>query len=337
MADGFRIGDYVVLAKRITVKYGKNNDERKDVAEGTKAPIKGFVPPDGLILEFDMVNPKGKHVPVEWNVAKSKVKLPSAVETEVPSASAQVAKKLPFLTNDPALESTVVFDSWPQNQMCTDEFAPTHCMKTNVTWALECLVKSLPKYTVSDFAIVKKGGVIEIWTMKDFKAGAIKFAPQSFEIKPRHWTAGRSAIVKNTEHGSDRRPMVLDGRVRAAPGDDSKSKFALFWVVQRASASEKAEMKLVNMELVYTKLTVDASFQIGDETVEVKKDGADKSPCIPILVNPKAIKKHTRLLAKEDADLKKLTEQDAIQKFSGKDAKKDVEADEPPAKKAKSK
>ena len=332
--DGFRIGDYVILSKRITIKYGKKED-RKDIAEGTKAAIKGFVAPDGLILEFNVVPGKGKPVTVEWNVSKKNVKLPSAVDAEAkPSA---VKKELAFLVNEPKCEadSVVEFEDWSKRLLVNDDFAASHKMKNKVAFALDCLVSKLPKYNDSDFAIIKKNGNIEIYTLKDFKAGAIRFAPESYEMKPRHYTAGRSAIVRNTDVSTDRRPMVLDGRVRASPGEDSKSSFALFWVVQRALLADKDALKTVNLDLVYSQLELSAEFEIDE--YKIKADGdADDMPSIPVLINPKAIKKHTRLVTKEDADLKKLTEADA--KIEAKSsAKKPESTTEPLSKKAKTK
>ena len=104
VADGFRIGDYVVLTKRITLKYGKNQSQRRDCGEGTKASIKGFVPPDGLVLQFEIVTPQNKTVMVDWNVAKTNVRPPSA-DADVEEASSAkkskaLVKKLPFLENE---------------------------------------------------------------------------------------------------------------------------------------------------------------------------------------------------------------------------------------------
>ena len=144
-------------------------------------------------------------------------------------------------------------------------------------------------------------------------------APESHEIKPRHGTAGRSAIVKNSAHGTDRRPMVIDGRVRAAPS--SKSSFALFWLVQRCSDKKDPA---INLELTYTHahLKLNLKFDIDGKksSFAMENDAADM-PSIPILVNPAKIKKHSRLVVKEDLELKKLADELEKERFKEKDAK----------------
>ena len=108
--------------------------------------------------------------------------------------------------------------------------------------------------------------------------------------------------VKNSYVASgDKRPLVIDGRVRAAP--DGKHGFALYWIVQRCAAG----LKEINMEQSYTQADLVLNLTINGEETPIAKN-ASAMPSIPIIVNPKIVKKHTRLLAKVDQDLHKLNE-----------------------------
>ena len=111
-------------------------------------------------------------------------------------------------------------------------------------------------------------------------------------------------MVKNAQCGG--RPMVIDGRVRAAP--DGKSGFALFWLVARVAEKDTAGMKNVNMELKYIEASLKMKIKLDDRAiVDIDKD-EQEMPSFTLLVNPKKVNKHTRLMTKEDMDLKKLAE-----------------------------
>ena len=329
---GFRIGDYVCLKKRITVKHGFGACDRKDVPAGSKLAIKGFVGTE-IVCEIEIpCGAKGKLKTIDWKVAKNNVILASAVEADA-EPKAKCARKYAFLEtldNEHVGGGDLeIFEEWEGSQLQKDEASDVNRAKNMVSFALDTIIASLPKYSQADLAVVKRDGEIEVWTMRDFKPGALKFAPETCEIKPRHWTAGRSAIAKNISVGAERRPLVLDGRVRAAPM--GKSSFALFWVVQRAPSKDKG----INMSLVYSTMTIKTKLAIDD--VEISGDaGEEDNPSIPVLVNLKGVKKHTRLIAPEDADMKKLLEKETKEKSNADDKRKnETDGDAPAAKKAK--
>jgi hypothetical protein len=122
-------------------------------------------------------------------------------------------------------------------------------------------------------------------------------------MKPKHWTANRSAIVKKKDGTVDvGKTMVIDGRVRASP--DGKTGFALYWIVTRANAKDKDAIQSVNMESTYIEAECKVTVKLKNDTTFNIND--TEMPCFPVLVNPKKIAKHTRLVACEDADLSKM-------------------------------
>ncbi len=330
---GFRIREHVVLTKRITVKYGAGEDDRKDVAVGTKVPIKGFVGTEHVVCEFDIATgSKNKAKTVEWKVNADKLVLESNYVPPV-SAEKKAKDKFEFLKNETGDDMSVV-EKWEDNLIEKDENIANYRLRNLISFTMDSVVKKLPKYTSTDFLVVKRQSQHEVWTLRDFKAGAIMLAPESTEIKPRLWTAGRSAMVKNTTVGVGGRPMVIDGRVRAAP--EGKSGFALFWLVTRAY--EKDDLKNVNLELKYIESDLKMNMTVDGHVMTIDNDAASM-PSFPILINPKKVNKHTRLIAKEDLDMKKLAERLEKEKLKEEKAPKDKGADEdkdaPPQKKAK--
>ena len=348
---GFRVGAYVSLIRRITV--GHDYHDRHDIKAGTIVPIVGFVDPEWVVCAFQVPKgSKGKTQEVEWKVPMSN--LSTKVESAIAAGTdkGKLGAKFKFLVNEEGDDDNLeVVTGSENNLVINDEHAPALGVKTLASFMLDSVVKCLPKFSSDDLAIVKRGGNIEIYTLKDFKAGQIIFAPESHEIKPRHWTAGRSAICLNTNLSPSLPPMVLDGRVRASP--EGKSAFALFWLVTRKAVSSAKDSKDVNMELHYTESSVNVDIKVEHNKEMNLSLDKSKVPSFPLLVNPKPVKKHVKLIVKEDADLNKLAERLEKQKIKDdaeKEAKKKDEEkgasssskkpkvekdDEPPTKKAK--
>ena len=297
--DGFRIGVYVTLIRRITVKIG---NERKDVPAGSRAVIKGFAD-DGIVCTFEIAQgSSGRAKAVDWKCVPSNLQVAVGA---VGGEAADPAQEKPGVDSKFAFLGEGVheiYQDWETHLLSNEDASDIARAKTLVGFTLDNLVKALPTFTSKDFAIVKRDAELEVWTLRDFKAGTIIFAPEAFEVKPRFWTAGRAAIAKNSYVASgDKRPLVIDGRVRAAP--DGKHGFALYWIVQRCAAG----LKEINMEQSYTQADLVLNLTINGEETPIAKN-ASAMPSIPIIVNPKIVKKHTRLLAKVDQDLHKLTE-----------------------------
>ena len=111
----------------------------------------------------------------------------------------------------------------------------------------------------------------------------------------------------------------------------------MFWLVTRIDNGEsKAVKDKINMELTYTTAHLKMSFDINGKSFQ-QEEKSDDFPSIPILINPKAIKKHTMLTVKEDLDLKKLVEKLEKEKVTDSEKKRAADkGDETNTKKQKS-
>ena len=114
-----------------------------------------------------------------------------------------------------------------------------------------------------------------------------------------------SVVVQNTLHAdsSERRPMILDGRIRANPMPDAKSSFALYWMVP---ATEDA--KSINMTRSYVKTKCEVKMTAEDHGLSWSQHWSETDmPSVPVLLNPKAIDANTQLLAGVDARMQKIS------------------------------
>ena len=324
---GFRIGEKVVVIRRFTVKYGKNDNERRDINVGTETFVKAFIGTEFMVCEFEVETSKTKSTKVEWKVNIDKLQIASAYEAEQALEGETTAKAAYHFLKDDATNVDVV-EGWEGNLLRNDSKAEVAIAKNAIQFALDCIASQLPEYTSKELALVKRKNEVELWTLKDFKAGEIMFAPESTEMKSLFWTKGRSALVKNTcTKVNLGRSLVLDGRVRGSP--DGKSGFALFWVVTRTPESDPEAKKKNNLELTYVdiKLRMEMKHDGPGKDKVIEKD-PDHMPSFPILTNPKKILKNTLLSVAEDADLEKLAkkyEDDKVKEEAAKDKKRKAE------------
>ena len=159
--------------------------------------------------------------------------------------------------------------------------------KGAIMFCMDNLVQSAGNMTDTDLLLVARGDKYEVWTQREFKAKTLILVPESTELKPRFFTQNRSVICKNTNDltCSDKRPFVIDGRVRGNPTEDSKTSFCLFWLVARTSMN-----KQVNLSLKYSTAVVDATLTVGDVSMKPHW-GKDDLPSIPCLINESEIPK----------------------------------------------
>ena len=319
---GIVCGAIMALTRRITVDFEKGKDKRKDIQKGEHVSIKGFVDDDKAVVEFEAVFGK---ITLKTDVAIKLSNLEFPCKLAAAASKASVSKMFdtyPYLNKEGDSSDVTIVDKWWLNLMQTDAESRTEVVKGAIKFTLDNLWHCSNDYGPEDLLIVKRGSSFEVWTKRAFKPHEIMFIPDTTEIKPRFYTCNRSAIAKNTidPSSTDKRPFVLDGRVRGNPAPDSKSKFTLFWVVQRA---EKDEHKLINMQLEYTRFEVNASVTIGDKVIP-QKWASDELPSIPVMLNPNKVAAHTRLLAKEDKDIKDLYEKQQKQVTKGEPAKDDA-------------
>ena len=102
----------------------------------------------------------------------------------------------------------------------------------------------------------------------------------------------------------DKRPLVLDGRLKGSIGEGKVH--ALLWLVQRSDKLSECSLTLEYPE-------VDVTVNVKIENGKLKRKwahvwGAGELPRCPILTNNAKISANTRLVAREGVDLKVLSE-----------------------------
>jgi len=300
----------MALKRRITVDFSGNKKHRRDIAEGTEVSIKGFEGITNVVVEFsEEFDKKIFTVDASMKVANLQFK-DAATATAESNQVTKFFKAHPYLKVEGDDDVPSVIEGWPSQQIVRDPEYKAEQVKARILYVMDSLQSVLPTYEKEDLLVIKRGSVIEVWTKKPFKAGELAFVPHATEVKPRFYTAGRSTIAKNTADpvSKDTRPFVIDGRIRGNPAPDTKSKCALFWLVQRLDTDEAAAKKHINMELKYVSVGIKGTFHIGDKP---EKFDVDKSemPKIAIMTNPKTVAANTRLLVAEDQEVKDLLDQ----------------------------
>ena len=126
-------------------------------------------------------------------------------------------------------------------------------------------------------------------------------APVTTEMKDRMWTYTKSTLVENAHSlHPERKHIVLDGRLRSDVREGRGSEF--FFMVERAT-----DKKTSNMEIVYPSSTVQVETVVpGLKDAKKQRVSAEKLPQIPVMMNPKTIKKGTKLLCYETNQLENL-------------------------------
>lgn len=171
----------------------------------------------------------------------------------------------------------------------------------------------MPQYTSKDLSIVKTMNIEkgvekvshEVRANRDFGAYELMLSPNCTEYKTSFWSRIKAVM---TQHGPtispDKKNIVLDGRLRQTyPGGDDASKcFCLFFLVDRSN--EKQEC---NMDLAWSSTTCDVKVKVptaGNKTHthSVQWKASDLIQ-LPVMVNPKAIKKGTKIVCCADRQL----------------------------------
>jgi hypothetical protein len=307
VAKGFIVGAEVVLARRITCEFGPKKF-RKDVNKGTQGTIKGISGTKPVVRFTAQV---GKHE-FSTDVALSAValQLKSDAVKEHRDAEAKAKPtalaKFPFLEKEGDIAPIEVISDWENLQCSKDDKVSLWGVQGTVAFALRNLQQcGEAPLTDKDILIVRRGQTVEVWTLRAFKAGALLMTPETTEIKPRFWTKDRGAIVRGSERltpGKDRRPLVLDGRIRGAIAQNKS--FSMFWMVQRSDDDTEH-----NMVMEYPVVTASVDVSLGSIKRKISNDWPkDMFPQCPILINPKKIDASKRLVTAEDEELKELSE-----------------------------
>jgi hypothetical protein len=336
---GFVIGSKLETTRRITVDFDKSKPEhfRRDIPSGSSVFVKGYCD-DQVVCAFEAVfgkNTKSADVALKT----TNLRVPQREESSGSGgpggllASASLLKKYPFLRpiGEKASEKLEMVEvkKWTSDLMSSDPKVASENVKSCILFGIDLIKKCVEAPDEADLLIVKNEGKFQVWTLKDFKAGSLVLIPETTECKARFYTSGRSVICKNTADplSDDKRPFVLDGRVRGVP--NSKSSFSVFWLIERID-----QVKDVNMSLIYSEISIKTHIDIAGRTY-MHELGSAEMPSVPVLVNQKKLAKHTQLFAKIDKDLSTLMEKQAAKALQEKEKPMKTAEDEPSAKKVK--
>ena len=179
-------------------------------------------------------------------------------------------------------------------------------LRGRVATGLEALSEVLPTFGDKDFIIAHRKSNAnwksEVYTKRDFEPFEIMLAPHSSQLKDSHLMASAHAVVTLPKHGRgahpDNQSLALDGRCRhliasqGTVGPDEHTG-SLYWVVTRTSQAKEANLDFEN-------ITWEQHIKFSFPAAKKRKLGPvdwepAELPAFPILVNKKAIPKHTKL------------------------------------------
>ena len=326
IALGFTIGTKCVLTRRstfdFTLESGKK--ERGDVTVGTETFVKGYVDKDDGVVTCEFTHMFGKRQGV-CDAAVKIGNLKLAAHAAMAKAVAEPGQKgKGKASRDPVLGLVVpeasgvvpaVIKGWPARLMGTRESKGFDDMAAFITFLGARVAECCPLLDEDDLSIVRNGSSYEVWTARDFKPGTLKLCPETTEVKERHFTHGRSALV-HLKGGQGGKHCFLDSRVRSNP-ESEKHCFSMFYLVTRPVKADGC-----NMVLRGAKFSLDMGISFIDAATTREEFTWDdgEAPCYPYMVNPKKIAKRTKLVCQADAALA------AIEAKLDAKAKKDKEA-----------
>ena len=229
-----------------------------------------------------------------------------SVEAKAAPAKSKGTRAPDWLLLDSEPEAVKTEVSWQKLLGDADESNKTFWLKSRIGICLEALAATLPKFTEKDLLVCHRRnnrGVWkdELWAQRPFGAEELVFAPLVDQIRTSHLTSTFCAAVGLPLRGPGAHPegssLALDGRVRqscAAPGsvDTVKHVGLLFYLVERTVDECEANMSLDTVTWDYT-ANISLPLKKSKQAVEWS---AQDLPNLPILVNKKALKEHTRLV-----------------------------------------
>ena len=109
----------------------------------------------------------------------------------------------------------------------------------------------------------------------------------------------------------EKRHMVLDGRMKSTP--NPLRSFALFFAVENTTEGDTDRQ--VNMLLKEGVLNLECKLELPCGQKKDRTLNRDKGmPAIPLMYNPKLIKKHTRLLCERDAGIQRVAKEETVKR-----------------------
>jgi hypothetical protein len=332
---GMYVGLHVELLNRTTVEFGPKN-VRRDIQVGAVGVIKG-VAKDLVVVEFTTILNKveisADHaLKIAWlKKAEHVVAGGTGVADGAEGKSGvKPSSKYAFLTaaacDDGKTDTIDIIHKWSNCLTASDSKVNLmHCQSTMCA-ALAQVSHHCPTYTEKDLILITRNGRYELWTMRDFKPKEIMFCPDSTDLRDRFWSVsvGKACRLGNSEKiaksfSLDGKPMVIDGRLRSAVTESRSC--ALFWLVGHTDDPKAASMELHDVE---TSMVIKLTLPGAKKQVDVGFNG-EKGVVVPVMVNAKALKAHSRLMCLADAALFKMTgkmQADAMKEKDAKEAKR---------------
>ena len=322
---GFALGDQMEVIRRFTASDSEGT--RADINVGHIVWIAGAeVKTNGSV--FPLVSIKKNVGGLSWETTATVNAAHLKLVEAAPSPSTDVVKPpagYGFLGESAAGTKVRIFKDWPKNELSGSQEYSLNALKHKLNFAMEELSRCYVPYGPQDFILVErslhdKGNGVEVWTARDFAAGAILLSPLGPEIKDRHFTTVRATFVRDSQnHNMLNKPLMLDGRTRANPDpEQGYSAFSLFFAVERTD--EKAKVNLLKGQMV-PQVTID--FQPLEGSMKatpkaIKHDGLSPTviPPIPVLYNPKKVLARVRLWTFNDGDLKVMREKELEEKVN---------------------
>ena len=322
----FKVGDKVTVSRRVTWIVPRAGDEafRQDLNVGQQGEVMGLADATGkwLLMKADVQRSDGSGVAEGLqqrinanNVTLTEVFNMRALQDEAkasgepqqgpqPAAPKENVPKWALLDSEPR---QVIFQKkWADLLAHADDLNRRAWAYGRMHVVLHSLYESLPTYANQEIMVLTRANskgawATEVWALKDSAAGEILFAPLSSQVKDTHISQQGNAVVTIPAHGHGSLPdgrtsVVLDGRNRmalreAGTCDEQEKRGTLFFLAQRTKDVKEANMAL---QPVSASISVDLSVPLQKRRKKHSWDSADM-PTVPVLVNTKAVKKHTQL------------------------------------------
>ena len=322
----FKRGDLVTVIRRMswTIPRKGKEEYRRDIVEGTEGTVEGFADAQGrkvlVTVNLNIPGLGAKDVTHEVTVRNLQLtsdfkKAKQAPESKddgqkAEGSSGSAGKSCPsWLLGDSDQSSVKTEAGWPKLLSDFEDLNKNFWLKSRVGTVLEALSESLPTYSEKDLVVCHRmndKGIWkdELWTKRDFSAGELMFAPLVSQLKETHLTLQSNVVLSFPRHGRGASPggqaLALDGRgksILAKTGtiDAAEHTGNLFWLVGKTI--HKAES---NMTLEPVSWEHHVTLTLPFKKKKVNSDWASQDlPAIPVLVNTKTIKAHSKLMVYE--------------------------------------
>lgn len=306
-AKGFTIGTKVILLYRRTYKFTLANGKQAmaDVGARTETFVKGYIDGNAEVVTCEFEHSFGKRGSI-CDVAVKIKDLELAVTYAARQSDESSTRKgnkarhaiLELIKPEEGVVPEIV-KGWPSKLMSARSGKSADELEAFIILLGARVAECCPAFDTSDLTVARNGSSYEVWTARDFKAGTLMLCPETTEVKQRHFTRARSALVNTNSGEASLKNFFLDGRVRSNPESDKHS-FSLFYLVTRPG---KADGCSCNLVLGQAAFTIDMQIALGQaaEPSQGFTWNATEAPTFPYMVNPAKIAKETKLLCLQDA------------------------------------